>query len=390
MANILFFYEKGVLPNIGGIGRITYTLGKLFREHGHQVWFAASKKGNAGSYDENQIFLPNEKASEEECYQFILGVIRDNKIGVLINQNAPDSPHAILLNRIKSLMGNEIKLINCFHSSVLTPAYNFAYQEEYRLRKKKLTVLFHVLRSSIVNKILVSYYIKRYRPLYLLTVDKADLNIVLNEGQKEELQKMIGKAIDRPVSVVPNCVQITTAPTQKKENVVFWCGNFSCRIKRPDLMIDIWNSVSLKYPDWTLVMAGDGPDYEEMKKYAVLQKTQNIRFTGRVDTAPYYEKAKVFCVTSTQESFSLVAVEAMQHQAPVVLFNSFTMAPCLIDNESNGFLIKAFDVVAFCEALKRLMTDEKLRIEMGQQAARSVQRFDMEQVYKAWDDILQN
>lgn len=391
MANVLFLYIKAVQPNIGGIGRITYTLGELFRTEGHKVWYVATGKSKGEKIDKAQIFLTEDDYFSKANYDQLSKFILDNKIDVIINQIAPHKPVALLFERLKEEIGDRIKLVNCFHTSVLTPAYNYAYQVEYSLRKKNMGFVFHLLRWKPVKKYLIRSYIKHYRDLYKEAVESADVNVVLNEGQKEELCKMIGVKSHPSVQIIPNCIPAAVITDIGKENMVLWCGNFSCRVKRPDLMIDIWNHVSKNHTDWKLVMAGDGPDFEEMKSYAVSNKVASIEFTGRVNPEPYFEKAKIVCITSSQESFSLVAVEGMQHEAPVVLFNSFTMASKLVENGLNGYLIDNFDKGEFEMGLSTLMADENKRIEMGKNASKKAEEYLPNNIfYTYWNNIISN
>ena len=388
MANVLFLYVKAVKPNIGGIGRITCTLGELFRTESYKVWYAATGKPEGREFYDAQLFLTEDDYSSKANYDQLSKFILDNKIDVIINQIAPHKPVALLFERLKEEIGDRIKLVNCFHTSVLTPAYNYAYQVEYSLRKKNMGFVFHLLKWKPVKNYLIHSYIKHYRGLYKEAVESADVNVVLNEGQEEELCKMIGVKSHPSIQIIPNCVPTAKKSDAEKDNIVLWCGNFSCRVKRPDLMIDIWNYVSKKHTDWKLVMVGDGPDLEEMKGYAISNKIARIEFTGRVNSTPYFEKAKIVCVTSTQESFSLVAVEGMQHSAPVVMFNSFTMAPKLVENGENGFLVEDFNIKDFERKLALLMTDERTRIDMGKNARIKMVDYLPENIKERWKAII--
>ena len=390
MANVLFLYIKAVQPNIGGIGRITYTLGELFRKKGHNVWYVSTGKTDVGKIDDAQLFLAEDDYSSNANYDHLSKFILDNRIDVIINQIAPHKPVALLFERLKEEIGDRIKLINCFHTSVLTPALNYAYQVEYSLRKKNLGFIFYLLKWRPMKNYLIRSYINHYRGLYKKVVESADTNVVLNEGQEEELCKMIGVKSHPSILIIPNCVPATNKTDIVKENMVLWCGNFSCRVKRPDLMIDIWKHVSKKHTDWKLVMAGDGPDFEEMKLYAFKKKVDKIVFTGRVDSKPLFEKAKIVCVTSSQESFSLVAVEGMQHGAPVVLFNCFTMAPKLVENGKNGYLIDKFDKKEFENALDILMDNDMVRIAMSKNALKQANHFHSDKIYKQWEKELES
>ena len=53
----------------------------------------------------------------------------------------------------------------------------------------------------------------------------------------------------------------------------------------------------------------------------------------------------------------------------------------------NGRLTGVDDVMSFAEALGTLMSDANVRSQLGQQARKSVRRFSLETVVRAWDDV---
>ena len=391
MSNIVFLYKKGVLPNIGGVSRITYTLADLFRRHNHRVWFVATKKGVDPEYDSNQLFFPDEDAVTENNIHFLNEFVVENKVDIIINQEAPDKLLTSLLGKFKQCKEEKrLRIINCYHTSVLTPAINYAHQVEYDLKKKGMSIVFKFLKGKVVRDWLVKMYIRHYRSIYRDAASIANYNIVLNKGQESELLRVLGSTFDTNIKVIPNCILIPeTKEFISKEDSIIWCGKFTNRVKRPDIMLRVWKNVEDRFPEWRLIMVGDGPAYEEMMGLAYILGLKNVEFPGRTDSSPYFKKAKIACVTSTQESFSLVAVEAMYNTAPVVTFDSFTMAPELITDGVNGFLIEGFNLNVFQERLEQLMRNESMRQRMGENAKESIERFKPERVYETWKTIIE-
>ena len=224
--------------------------------------------------------------------------------------------------------------------------------------------------------------------MYKKVVESANVNVVLNSGQEEELINMIGSINKKNICIIPNCISIDNDDLSEKENIILWCGQFSCRIKRPDAMLDIWKIIYNEFPKWKLCMVGDGEDLEEMKQYALKKGIDNVIFTGRTDSSVFFRRAKIGCVTSTQESFSLVAVEAMNHYMPIVVFNSFTMAKELIVDDVNGYLINNFDKDNFARKLRLLMADDNKRISMGNNSKKIALNYHPEKIYQYWRNFV--
>jgi len=74
------------------------------------------------------------------------------------------------------------------------------------------------------------------------------------------------------------------------------------------------------YPDLKLVLVGDGPDLEKLKRLAVQEKVENrvwfAPFTKDIDQ--WYRTFDVFCLPSKNESVPLSVLEAMACGVPVI------------------------------------------------------------------------
>ena len=46
--NIVFFHGNGIVPTLGGISRITDTLGVLFVDKGNNVWYIGAQDKHKG------------------------------------------------------------------------------------------------------------------------------------------------------------------------------------------------------------------------------------------------------------------------------------------------------------------------------------------------------
>ena len=68
------------------------------------------------------------------------------------------------------------------------------------------------------------------------------------------------------------------------------------------------------------VIAGDGACKEELKTYVSTLKLNNeIEFLGWVQNQnDFFSKIDVFCLTSTEETFGIVLLDAMKHKIPIV------------------------------------------------------------------------
>jgi glycosyltransferase involved in cell wall biosynthesis len=118
-----------------------------------------------------------------------------------------------------------------------------------------------------------------------------------------------------------------------------------------------------------LLLVGHGP-YSE----ALAETLPDAIFTGYLrgpDLAAAYASADVFAFPSTTDTFGNVIIEAQASGVPVVVSDAGGPKE-LVENQHNGIVTKSHDLDDFTRALRSLVTDPKLRHEMGTHARESV------------------
>ena len=96
-----------------------------------------------------------------------------------------------------------------------------------------------------------------------------------------------------------------------------------------------------------------------------LSLQDDVRFIGsRPDVARYYEAADVFVLTSREDPFPLVMMEAALREKPIVCFENSGGAPEFVDHDA-GIVIPGFDVSAMAEKVAMLLSSPELCRQMG-------------------------
>ncbi|MCC4114263.1 glycosyltransferase family 4 protein [Aromatoleum toluclasticum] len=158
------------------------------------------------------------------------------------------------------------------------------------------------------------------------------------------------------------------------------------RQKGFDLLLDAFSNVSRAYPQWALVLLGDGPEREELvRKAQSLEIGDSVHFAGAVsDPATYLSHAAFFVMSSRFEGFGNVLVEAMACGLPVVSFDCPSGPADIIDDGRNGLLVAPEDTAALAQAMVRMIADETMRGNMARQAQHDALRFDLDSTLDAW------
>lgn len=384
--NILFLSGCNINPYDGGIARVTKILADSFSKEGNNVFYLGYRKKSEDDIFRQFYFPSNKPEVTPQNQQYLEELIVKKKINVVIVQLNPCKEYIVMLNECKKKCN--ILVVSCFHNLILTQVYNYAYGVEYKLKKNHLSLLFLLLRNKWINWMLVQYYIYKNREVYKYIVDNSDLTVVLSYGHKKELLRMIGQKSNTSIHIIPNCVSECNAFQTEKSNDVLWVGNVDCSVKRIDFMIDVWKNVCARHPNWLLHILGDGPSLQEMKNKVRMNNIPNVIFEGRVIPGKYYDKAKILCVTSVQESFSLVTVEAKMYGAVPIVQNSFPIAGEIVNDGKDGILAKPFCLDNFCEKLDILMSSNEMLNDLSKAAVYDSHRYSPKNILKLWEELL--
>lgn len=120
------------------------------------------------------------------------------------------------------------------------------------------------------------------------------------------------------------------------------------------------------YPALTLVLAGDGPMRESLRKQAsalgIADRVHFIGFCG--DIQRFYNALDVFVLSSICDALPYVVLEAMAAELPVV-GTSVGGVPEIIVSGGTGILVPPRDPCGMAAALRPLLDSPALRRRMG-------------------------
>lgn len=111
---------------------------------------------------------------------------------------------------------------------------------------------------------------------------------------------------------------------------------------------------------------------------------------GIYNAGEYAECFDVMAVPSLKdESFGLIAIEAMANKVPVVAFNCGGL-PEVVKDQKDGFIIETGDFYAMSEALDKIIVDKNLRKLMGDNAKESFeQKFSLKKMTERYTEYVE-
>jgi D-inositol-3-phosphate glycosyltransferase len=219
------------------------------------------------------------------------------------------------------------------------------------------SVLRHADRITTVSKETKKYVLR-------LGADKTKTSVIYN-GVDTDLFRPANKNQSRKKLGLPNNRKIVLSVRR----LVYKNGL--------DTLIESVPKVAQKHPDVLFVVAGKGPSRKLVEdRIKELGISQNIKLAGFVpdEQLPlYYDAADIFMLPSASgEGLPLVLLEAMACGVPVIA-TKVGGTPEIVNHMKNGVLVPPIDTEAMAEATSKLLSEEKLRTTIGEEARRNVE-----------------
>ncbi len=345
----------------GGAERITLDIARYLESFGttYKVFVYATHIGElpaevAGGIRVRQI--PSQ-AIQSKRSKAIEALIVQDKVDILVE--VTKSLHDI--EGIRARTG--VKVVLACHGEVFWQRYAIMH------RRQKKTLLWNLFYKKKYADGALALEKARSRTLY--DYQNCDAYTVLCEDYKCQLQRELHlDPGDSHVVVIENPERAVESPVLEKEKMILFCGRFENWSKRVDRLMRIWAKVQDKMPDWTLVLAGDGPDMKMIRRQAEELALERVQFVGKVaDTGPYYDRASVVCLTSQTEGWPLALSEGQARGCIGVAFDSTAgIREILSPSGRCGYLVKAFDEDEYAKVLLGIASApqvdlHKIRIE---------------------------
>lgn len=190
--------------------------------------------------------------------------------------------------------------------------------------------------------------------------------------------------IPNPVEIAPNFENIESA---KKQNIAVSILRFA-PVKRLEILISIWKKFHHQNKSWKLHIFGTkGNDYFNKINQLVIDKNlqETIIFKGQTNNVESELKnSKVLLLTSEQECFPMVILEANACGVPVISFDCPTGPRNMITNNKDGYLVENNNINQFVEKLQLIEKDPKMLNNLSQNAIENAKKYAIENIMNQW------
>ena len=207
--------------------------------------------------------------------------------------------------------------------------------------------------------------------------------------QTEGARSFYPKYIQKKSTIILNPLSNDSIPTwdeSKASKTVVSVGRLEPQ-KNQKLLIDAFEQVHQFEPDFVLQIFGSGSLEGELRDYIGKKGLENCVFLMGNSSAILHEikRASMFVLSSDFEGLPNALMEAMAVGLPCISTDcSPGGARMLIKNGINGLIIPCKDSVALANAIKKLIQDPLLALNLGHQASKIKEKVSAQTIATDW------
>lgn len=163
--------------------------------------------------------------------------------------------------------------------------------------------------------------------------------------------------------------------------------------KRHELLVTSFAKVVKEFPDWRLIIIGDGPlksDLEQLRDAFGLNS--QIELPGIIEEPWVFlaHEAEIFVLSSSYEGFPMALCEAMSEGLAVISTRYHSGVNELIEEGKNGLLTAVNDSNALADQIRFLITHPDERNDMGRKAREITKKFGTRSILVKWNHLIES
>jgi len=253
--------------------------------------------------------------------------------------------------------------------------------------------------NSLLMDLMSSTYTYTLGIKVLKSYDKI---IFIYSGLAEQAKKL--GLPEEKIRIIPNGIdvekifgiqkQLNAKSIRKKygitedEQVILYVGRL-VNVKRVEILIKVIKKLLKKKLKVKGLIVGDGPQRTKLEEMAY-PMNNHIHFTGYISEKEKFECyyiANMFLLPSVSEGLPTVLLEAASFGLPIIATN-INGIPDIVINGKTGFLVNRKSYDQYAEYAERLLINQSLAKEMGENAKKHVaSNFSWNTIAKRYDAI---
>ena len=381
--NVLFLL-KGL--GTGGLEVVTAVLANKFVAEGHGVSvfaFLGGEHSVAERLDGRvKLYAQDDYTVSRENVAKLRKVLQDDRIDIIVNQwGLPYTPIKVAR---KAARGLDVKIISVYHNA---PSFNG------RIQKLNIALTGCENLAKRWGLYLVRWAFKMITSRAMAYIYRhSDLFLVLSPSYIGEFKRFTGVEDVDHLQVLTNPITVDNEDfgyrLENKQKEIIYVGRLDFVQKRVYRVIDTWNYLEERFPDWRLTIVGDGPDKENVEMHAKALGLKRVAFEGFQKPVPYYKRASILLLTSDFEGFPLVLAECMSFGVIPAVYDSYAAVRDIIDHGKDGIVIpyhpEGYRADEAASLVAGIMEDNGKREAMALAAIEKSREYSVERIYAEW------
>lgn len=251
---------------------------------------------------------------------------------------------------------------------ILLPWYDIVHIHVATTQSARRKKIFFDLAKILHKKTILHFHPSNEKFLYEASnkniyrnlFSRADLVLVLSEQWRRWIKEALG--LTEHIEVLYNPCPIVERKLELKQKEILFAGTVIPRKGYADL-IRGFSKIASSYPDWKVVIAGNG----EIDKAKAIAKECGIEkqvvFLGWVNGKAKdlaFQQASIYCLASDGEGFPMGVLDAWAYGIPCVVTPVGGLPDIVVDGE-NALVFPVGDVDMLARQLEKMISDNSLR-----------------------------
>lgn len=368
----LFIYYQNIKPN--GVSKVLANLTWELAEKGHNVEVLYLMERHDDFYPMHPKIKKHYVSSFANKYA---------KIGTKILKKYSHLPKAYNIHSYfydygsYEVMNNWIKENHHHYDTIITCWYKLSSMLSLNKEVSKKTIAWEHISYKTGGLLWNNTLRKYYKNLKAV--------VCINKGGIDHYKKwnkntyLISNLVDEYLE------KLAFIPFSKKENLI----SIICRLdpeKNLIAFLEIFFKSNIPN-DWKVEIMGQGREIEYLQKFIEENNLQKrIKFLGHGSSEDVYRlmaRSKISCLTSINEAFGMVLLEAMFSSNALIAYDCH-YGPSDIINDKNGFLIPLHDQKTFQEKLQYLTHNTEVLKNLITSSYQDAQNWKNDKVVQQW------
>ncbi len=229
-------------------------------------------------------------------------------------------------------------------------------------------------------------YIHFVRKLEMLF---SDAYVVLTKRDLNNFRSHFPRVRTR-LKQIYNLTDISDEREYNAESCVIISAGHIVRNKNFSAIPEIAHIIFRRHPDWKWKIYGS-PTQNDGEYERLVTRISEYGLSGKVvlcgrcnDMATAYREAALYVMTSLQEGFPMVLLEAKAHGIPMISFDIETGPDEIIENKKNGFLVRPYDIHEMADRIIELIENKEKRVRFSERNYNSIAFVSSEQIVPRW------